>query len=142
MKAPMLVALVFGLVFAPGAMATKPTLTIEPGQWRFSTNTFLSSAPTLRPAKVAERCVTDPELTPEAFSASMEGCDLVSAQSSGDSMVWEMECFGESSEAHGSASFTSTGTTLAGTMNMTLTGNGGTIEMKIIWDAERLGDCD
>jgi len=127
-------------VLAAPSIARSDGLAITPGLWEFTTT--VPSATGGTPTKnVHTECVRDESMTPQKFSTQMTGCRISDEHYDESSMSWKMSCPSPAGTVEGRASFRSTGTTVSGFIEVTMTMEGRKFPMKNSWTGRRLRDC-
>ena len=127
------------LSVARPAAATE-AMAVETGQWEFTTTAASPMGGAPKTTKDVT-CIDEADMTPERFLGGMPGCTISDAQVSDSAMQWSMQCPAPGGQMTGNASFTSTGTTVDGSMTMTAQMGGASMEMSTTWKGKRLGDC-
>ena len=124
-----------GLVLPAQAFAMK----LDPGQWEFELTATNTMAPDAQ-KKTTQQCVKEPEMTPQQFMQEAQGCQISDAENSDSAMKWKLTC-GPAGEMKGDATFTSTGSTVQGSMRMGMSIQGQNVSMEQTWSGKRVGDC-
>lgn len=114
---------------------------VEPGKWEYTTTARNSMMPAPRTMTMT-RCITTPEVDPDAFMDEAQDCELTDIESDASSMRWNMVCTNPGGEMRGETHYTSTGATISGTMTMTMSAEGHTMTMETQTEGRRLGPCD
>ncbi|MEE4360092.1 MAG: DUF3617 family protein [Pseudomonadales bacterium] len=122
--------------------ASAAPLRIEAGLWSFeivSRNPFV-------PAPVIQRfkdCVEVTELDPDRFLREFGSCRWSPLDERADTMAWTFSCDTRTGKASGVGRMTSTGTTIAGDLDVDLTTDGmeQPLTLNNSWSGERLGAC-
>jgi hypothetical protein len=122
------------------AVALAEALRIEPGLWEFTTSTPGAMGGPAGTTTSSE-CIRDGEMTPEKFTAALQGCKVLDPRTDATSMSWKLSCPAPQGTMTGAGSFTSTGTTVSGTMDMTMDMGGQEFSMRGTWKGVRKGDC-
>jgi hypothetical protein len=133
-----LAAFTLMIAMPPAADAIK----IDPGMWEFKS---VSKMPMMQQQQSHEstECVTEGERTPDEFLDGMEDCTISDVKSDDKIMAWTITCKNQSADMNGSAEMKSTGTTLNGKMNMSMSIPGHPpVTMEMNWEGKRLGPCD
>lgn len=125
---------------APAA-ALAEGMQVEPGQWEFTATTDMPMLPGPKTVTTT-RCITEPEVDPDAFMDQARECTVTEVESDATSMRWKMTCANPGGTMTSEASYTSTGTAVNGTMTMNIDVDGQTITMSSTTAGKRLGPCD
>ena len=119
--------------------AAAEAMRITPGLWQFNSETRMAGEVT---PHEATQCVALSELTPEAFMQQFPECKTESLEMSATSMSWKIRCRNEDGKLKGEGQFTSSGSTLEGSVKATMTLKGGQpLGLEQTWSAKRVGDC-
>jgi hypothetical protein len=86
-------------------------------------------------------CVRDEEMKPQFFTAQMQGCKVTDPTSDAASMSWTLTCPSPAGTMIGKGQFRSTGATMSGSVEVTMTVSGQKHESKSTWEGRRTGDC-
>lgn len=116
-------------------------LRVEPGKWEMRSTSHMPMMPQPR-TQVTTECVRQTELSPDTFLEQAEGCRLIDSEASGSRIRWQMECQSEGRKMTADGAFTSTGTTVKGTMKLAMDAGGHQMTMEHQWEGRRLGPCD
>jgi hypothetical protein len=135
------IATVLTTAFLLAAPAFAGGMQVEPGTWEYTTTSKNSMMPGPRTMTMT-RCITTPEVDPEAFMEEAQDCELTDIESDASSMHWKMVCTHPGGVMRGETHYTSTGATIRGTMTMTMTAEGQTMTMETQTEGRRLGACD
>ena len=125
----------------PGVPARADGLKVEPGEWRFRTSSQ-TSAGEPAPPTVTTRCLSEPELTPKTFMVDARGCSVLATVATGSLLRWKMSCSTPDGRMDGGGDFSSTGTTVRGTMHLESVSGDPALRLERSWEATRLGPCD
>lgn len=134
------------LFVAAAALSVLPSvawsdgLKVEPGLWEFTTTTP-GAAGSPPGASTSTECIRDDDMTPQKFTSKMKGCQISEPKADASSMSWKMNCPSPHGSMTGTGSFTSTGTTVAGSLDMTMDVGGQKFPMGSKWTGRRTGEC-
>ena len=158
-KKTTLVTMTAGLtLFAHLSSAEGPR--IEPGEWEITTTMEMSMLP--EPKVITKTdCISAEQAKSDPLAALVEEghCTVLSQEESGNSIVFEIECAGDSSmpvKTRGTGEFTGDGKTLSGSMDSTtelpempdmpgvagMPTMGGQVAMSQQWTGRYLGPCN
>ena len=123
-----------------GPAASGFGMKVEAGQWRMeqtSTNSLMPEPTT----EVAERCLTEHEITPDALMAGAKECKFEDIVSTDSEMSWKMRCDTRDGLMTGNAEFTSTGSEMRGKMQMEMKAGERSISVEHSWVGKHQGPC-
>lgn len=133
--------IVWGLVLLGLPAAADEAFLVEPGKWAFESTTQGSMNPEPK-TQTSTECITDSEITPEQFTQGMSDCILSDVVVAAANMSWTMVCQTPGGQMQGNAEFTSTGSAVEGTMNMTMQFGGQSMQIQNTWQGTHIGPCD
>jgi len=133
------------LLIVPALMIATPAaaegVKVDPGKWevRTSVTTPMSRTPQVQ---TSTECLRDEEVSVEHFMQDSEACSVTVTDSSATKLRWKLSCTTAAGRMDGDAEFSSTGSTIAGSMTMSM--KLGEQEMKIEsrWTGKRVGACE
>ena len=140
-RAAMCAVIVGCMAFFGLPAAADEAFLVEPGKWAFKSTTQGSMNPEHK-TQTSTECITDSEITPEQFTQGMPDCTLSDVVVAAANMSWTMICQGPGGQMQGNAEFTSTGSAVEGTMNMTMQFGGQSMQIQNTWQGTRTGPCD
>jgi hypothetical protein len=127
-------------VLAAAAPASAAGLPVEPGLWEFS-----SSLPDPLGGEAAggvyRTCVRDRNVTPERVMAERKECRITNAVFTGPAARWKMRCETPAGPMSGNGSVRSTGSAVAGSLDMTMAVGGFEIPVTGGFRGRRVGAC-
>jgi len=127
-------------LLATASPAVAEGMRIEPGQWEFTTTSPGAMGGT--PAKnVRTECIREDSMTPQRFTAGMKGCQISEPTFDESSMSWKMSCPSPAGSMSGSGSFRSSGSSVSGSVEMTMKMGAQEFPMTSNWSGRRLGAC-
>ena len=116
-------------------------LKIKPGKWEFISTTTMVGMGAPRQHTNTE-CLKDAELRPEKMMKDMnQGCQLSDTKTSSSNASWKVTCDNQGGQMVGEGQVASKGDTLTGGMDMSMSVNGQSMNMKIDWVGKHVGDC-
>jgi hypothetical protein len=131
--------LALALLAAPVA-AFADGLQVEPGLWEFS-----SSLPDQLGGEAAggvyRTCIRDRSVTPERVMAERKECRITNAVFTGPSARWRMRCETPAGPMNGSGAVRSTGSAVAGSLEMTMAVGGFEVPVSGGFRGRRVGAC-
>jgi len=131
--------IVLALLAAPASVLAEG-MQVQPGLWEFS-----SSLP--EPlggdsgGQVYRTCVRDQTITPERVMAERKECRIWNAVVKGPSVRWKMRCDTPAGPMSGTGSLHSTGSAVAGSVDMTMEIGSLEIPMTGQFHGRRVGAC-
>lgn len=130
----------FALAAGPAPAATGDGIRVEPGLWEFSSSIPDPASGSGGP-QTYRTCVRDRTITPQRVMAMQKECRLWNAVFTGPSARWKMRCETPAGPMTGSGSLRSSGTAVAGTVDLTMAL--GSLEVPISGDfrGRRVGAC-
>ena len=116
------------------------TLPLTPGLWEIqgtTTNPFSGS----RTYK-SQECMSQLEFDPKEMMEGMpeDACEI-NTEVTGNTITYNMDCDMQGNQMIGNGSFTVNGDTANGEMTMQSSFSGQTVEMTMVSEAKRIGDC-
>ena len=140
MKLMDLALIAFGVLFLAGSVDAAG-MKIKTGEWEFQSQTSMPGQSGPR-EHVNKQCLKEETITPQTLMKDMkQDCQLLDANSSGNSMSWKVSCANNGGEMTGEGNVTGSGETLKGGMKMTMIFNGQTMNMAVSWDGKYIGPC-
>lgn len=132
----------FAMVLAASSAAWAKGIPIEPGLWEMTSTMNMPMLPQPRVTTVSE-CIEDSVLSMD--DVGKEGmdpnCTFEMTQVDGSTMKWEVDCPVEGGTSHGEWQATSTGDSVTGDGQITMSFQGQTMTMTMSWDGKRTGAC-
>lgn len=119
---------------------------IRPGMWQFESKATVTGMPFAMPARsnTYKQCVTQEEakkIWQSASESKQEKCQYTDLKKTGNHVAWKMKCTGASNmEGHGELTFESS-TAYHGIIDMTMQGDGQSMNTHMELNARRIGDC-
>ena len=143
MKAIRIISMLpFLLLFAASA-AWGDGIPVEPGKWEIISTVSMPMLPQPRVNTTTE-CFEKSEISIDDMGT--EGmdpnCKVETSQLDGNTMKWSFDCPMEGGTSHGEWEATSDGDTVTGEGMMTVSMQGQTMEMTMVWSGKRIGACD
>jgi hypothetical protein len=132
---------VLGLGFVAANAAGAEGLKIEPGKWEIRSVSTLPMQPEPR-TRVSTECIREAELRPDRLIDDTEGCQTSDVVVEPGRMTWKLACSPEGGTMTGDGEIRSTGSTLDGSMQMTMAFGDRTMSMQHSWSGKRIGACD
>ena len=128
------------LLAAPAAWAEG--LPVEPGKWEMTSTTKMPMLSQPRVTTVTE-CVKESEISMDDMGGEEmdPACKFETAMVDGNTMKWSFDCPVEGGTSHGEWEATSTGNSVSGEGLITVSFQGGAMEMTMQWEGKRIGDC-
>ena len=133
------VVVVAALALAGSASAEG--MKIEPGKWEFERTARTPMSPEPK-VETTTSCVAESEMTPQSFMKDARGCAVSDAETSSETMKWNVTCAAPHGKMTGQARFSSTGKSMKGQMEMTMKMGGQSMKFAQSWKGKRVGDCD
>ena len=129
------------VVFAGAAGAEG--VSINPGMWEMTSTMTMTMMPQPRNNTVKE-CIENDELSPESFNMDEENpCTISDIAVEGDTARWSISCSTRGGPVmEGQWEFTSSGDTISGNGSMSTEFNGQAMGFEMVWEWERIGDCE
>jgi hypothetical protein len=131
-----LAALLVG--FSQAAAAEGPTM--NPGKWEtktVSTNSFMPK----ENVKTITECVKENK-NPLDSIVEAGKCKVTDKETKGQTVTWQMQCGEGDKAATGKGTFTATGNSGEGVLEMTMFIQDREMTAKNVWTGKRIGDCD
>ena len=129
------------LALALPLVAVAADMQIEPGKWEFETVSKSSMGPGATHKNV--ECIADGNIDPRDFEQDMGGqCALGDVETTQRSMKWTLTCKMEQGTMKGDASYTTTGKTVSGRMDMVMEAMGMKMTNETRTEGRYLGPCD
>ena len=128
--------------FALAASAQTGGMNVEVGEWEMTSTT--KNPVTGEPQSFsAKECVDQGQLGAESFLENSQGCTVSDVQTSASSMRWNMSCStqGGTMTGRGKIQSSAGGKKVSGTMDMTASFGGQTMEISSEWSGRWLGPC-
>ncbi|AKH21548.1 DUF3617 domain-containing protein [Sedimenticola thiotaurini] len=120
--------------------AAAEDMQISPGLWEVQITSKMPMLP--QPTvKSMQHCFTTGQLSPDKIMENSSNCEFSDVQSSGSELNWKMSCTGHGGSMSGTGHFESAGTSMNGTLLMTMQMQGQQITMEHQWSGKRIGDC-
>jgi len=127
-------------LLSPATPALCAQMQVEPGLWEFTTS--LPEAMGGDSGQQAYRtCVRDRTITQERVTAQLKVCRIWNAVVVGPSAKWKMRCDTPAGPMVGSGSLRSTGSAVAGSVEMTMAVGSFEIPMSGQFRGRRVGAC-
>ncbi|MDI5893181.1 DUF3617 domain-containing protein [Halomonas rhizosphaerae] len=137
---PLLAGLLFALPLA--AVAESPN--IEPGQWEFTSNTFVQGdLPIPDQTETHQECIAQGDIDDEEFSFihEEEGCELLEHEVTVDGLDYRMVCRAEGGEADIIGRMDFLGERVEGNVDILVDSPVGEMKMTTTMEGRRIGDC-
>jgi hypothetical protein len=132
--------LVMVCVALPAATWGKDGPTMKPGKWEVKTVSTNSMMPK-EIVKTATECVKEDKNPLDAIAEAGK-CKVTNREVKGHTVTWDMECGEAEGAAKGKGTFTATGDSGEGVLEITLKISGNQMTAKNTWTGKRVGDCD
>ena len=113
---------------------------VEPGVWEFSSSLPDPSSGEIRRFTHRE-CVRDRVITPQRVMKRMTECRIWNARFQKTAAKWSMKCDTPAGPIAGGGSLKSSGTRIAGTLDLSYAIGGFEIPFSTPFDGRRLGNC-
>lgn len=136
MKRTLLLCLVVTGFAAAPVLAGGPN--VQEGMWEITSTTEMPGMPVAVPPVRHSQCLTKQDLVPRDTSSRQGECDVRDIRTSGNTVSWKVECSSPGGSTRGTGSITYAGTTMNGTMTMTVPGG---MQMKTRLTGRRIGEC-
>lgn len=113
---------------------------MQPGLWEITTTVDMESMK--MPAGAMRQCITQADVADGKGTLPKDDkCEVYDIQMQGNRTSWKMRCKGPEALS-GSGNITYSGTSYAGTMQMSMKGDGGKpMQMTHNYAGRRIGDC-
>lgn len=112
-------------------------INMKEGEWEITTKMEMTGIPMQMPPYTHKQCLTKEDLVPKNTQRNDE-CKIKSVKTSGGTVSWVIECNSPNGTSSGSGKITYSGTTLKGTVKMTM---GGNAQMTSHISGKRIGPC-
>jgi hypothetical protein len=113
----------------------------NPGKWEVKTVSTNNMVPK-EIVKTATECVKENKNPLDAIVEAGK-CTVTNQETKGNTVTWDMECRGQVNGAgKGKGSFTATGDSGEGTIDITMNVADKTFIAKNVWTGKRVGNCD
>jgi len=132
--------IILGFSVMANSIQAAETLPIKPGLWEMTattTNPFLGSR-----THTSQECMKEFNFDPKEMMEGMpkDACE-VNTNVSGNTMTYDMSCDMQGNQMTGNGTFTVDGDTAKGQMTMQSQVSGQNIEMTMVSEGKRVGDC-
>lgn len=128
------------LAMLPQAAAAAGGIAVEPGVWEFSSSLPDPSTGEMR-SFTHRTCVRDRVITPERVMERMKECRIWNARFQGPTARWNMKCQTPAGPISGGGSLKSSGTAVAGTLDMSYAIGSFEIPLSSPFRGHRVGAC-
>lgn len=116
------------------------SIDVTPGLWEI--NTTVKSSIFQQPQTHSDtECIDQASIQPNDIIPDSETCSISNTSVTDNTLSWSMKCTNEGGEMNGSGSFTSTGDSGSGIMQMSMDFQGQTIKMEMNWQGKRIKSC-
>jgi len=135
--------MILGILFLAAPAAWAEGIPVEPGMWEMTSTVTMPMLPQPRVTATTE-CMTESEVSMDDMGGEdMDpDCQFEMAQVDGNTMKWSFDCPVEGGTSHGEWEAISTGDSVTGKGVVTMSFQGQTMEMSMVWEGKRIGDCD
>ena len=136
-------SIILGILFLTAPAAWAEGMPVEPGMWEMTSTVTMPMVPKPRVTNTTE-CMTESEISMDEMGGEdMDpNCQFETAQVDGNTMKWSFDCPVEGGTSHGEWEATSTGDGVTGKGVVTMAFQGQTMEMTMVWEGKRIGDCN
>jgi len=136
-------SMILGILFLAAPAAWAEGIPVEPGMWEMTSTVTMPMLPQPRVTTTTE-CMTESEVSMDDMGGEdMDpDCQFEMAQVDGNTMKWSFDCPVEGGTSHGEWEAISTGDSVTGKGVVTMSFQGQTMEMSMVWEGKRIGDCD
>ncbi len=135
-------SIILGILFLAAPAAWAEGIPVEPGMWEMTSTMTMPMLPQPRVTTTTE-CMTESEISMDDMGGEDvdPNCQFEMAQIDGSTMKWSFDCPVEGGTSHGEWEATSTGDGVTGKGVVTMSFQGQTMEMNMVWEGKRIGDC-
>lgn len=131
----LLCAVLTGFAAAP-VLAGGPN--VQEGMWEITSTTEMPGMPMAIPPVRHSQCLTQQDLVPRGSADRQGECQVSDIRTSGNTVSWKIACSSPGGSTSGSGSITYAGTSMNGTMTMTVPGG---MQMTTRLTGRRTGEC-
>jgi len=115
---------------------------VQPGLWKMTTSVTMPMLPQPRVTTITE-CMEKSEISMDDVGG--EGmdpnCAFEMVQVDGNTMKWSVDCPMEGGTSHGEWQATSSGDSVKGEGLLTMSFQGQTMDMTMMWEGQWIGEC-
>lgn len=121
---------------------------MQPGQWAITTTMEIPGMPMKMPPMTIKQCLTKEDIIPKQSSnmgsmSKNSPCAVKNVATEGNKVIWDVECKGQRQQMQGHGEVTYHGTTMEGTVTVTVVIPGqGTRKMIMHMTGKRIGACE
>ncbi|WP_196138361.1 DUF3617 family protein [Aliikangiella sp. G2MR2-5] len=134
-------SIALSLIAATTSATIAEELSVNPGLWK-STSTITNSFSNQPVTETKQECIKEKKsFDPQELLKEAQGCKMLDNKLDGKTVSFKMECDMNGGKSSINGQFTAEEEKGNGHMDMKFEVQGMSMQMKLDWESERLGDC-